>query len=64
MHILIPKGTSERSAMWTLMDLITQQIVLQKKKKKKKKKKKSIKFKSSRRRIKKKRWIKNFYMKL
>jgi len=37
MHILIPKGTSERSAMWTLMDLITQQIVLQKKKKKKKK---------------------------
>jgi len=28
--ILMPKDTSERSAMWTLIDLITQQIVLQK----------------------------------
>jgi len=35
MHMLIPKDTSERSAMWILMNLITQQIVLPKKKKKK-----------------------------
>jgi len=33
MHMLIPKDTSERSAMWILMNLITQQIVLPKKKK-------------------------------
>jgi len=28
--LLMPKDSSERSAMWTLIDLITQQIVLQK----------------------------------